>query len=118
MTIPLIMPARAPCPGHTEGCSFESLGASEDRSGKVGETEVLRCRHCGIGVTMPPLLDVAFLYEGRESDDFQPQTRGLATAIKRLAFRRQVRQLLRQRPVHTLSCRDAARHGRDRQRFS
>jgi SAM-dependent methyltransferase len=47
---------------------------------------------------MPPLEDVAFLYEGRESQDFQPETAGLARMVKQIAFRRQARQLLGQLP--------------------
>jgi SAM-dependent methyltransferase len=44
---------------------------------------------------MPPLADVAFLYEDRGSQDFQPQTSRLAHLIKTIAFRRQARGLLR-----------------------
>jgi SAM-dependent methyltransferase len=62
----------------------------------VGDVSVLRCRHCGIGITHPPLPDVAFLYEGRESQDFQPTTTGLARTIKTIAFRREARHLLKQ----------------------
>jgi len=54
---------------------------------------------------MPPLPNVAFLYEGRQSQDFQPDARGLAHRIKQIAFRRQARALLRQlatRPVRVL----------------
>ncbi len=67
-----------------------------DRSGRVGKVTVVRCRHCGVGVTNPPLSDVAFLYEGRESQDFQPLSKGLARAIKTIAFTRDARRLLRQ----------------------
>jgi SAM-dependent methyltransferase len=57
---------------------------------------LLRCRHCGIGITQPPLADVAFLYEDRESQDYQPGTTGLAYRIKQLAFSRDARRLLGQ----------------------
>lgn len=84
------------CLAHpTQACDFESLGAFDDKSGKVGPVSVLRCRRCGIGVSMPRLADVAFLYDGRESQDFQPEARGLAHRIKQIAFRRQAASLLR-----------------------
>ncbi|MES2492210.1 MAG: class I SAM-dependent methyltransferase [Pseudomonadota bacterium] len=78
-------------------CELVSLGAFLDRSDKVGAVEVRQCRHCGHGVTFPPLADVAFLYGDRESQDYQPDTRNtLARRIKDIAFRRQARTLLRQ----------------------
>lgn len=76
-------------------CDFASLGCFEDKSGRVGDVQVLQCRHCRIGITTPPLPDVAFLYEGRESQDFQPETSGLAHAIKKAAFHRQALALLK-----------------------
>jgi len=78
-----------------QACDFESLGSFADKSGKVGPVSVLRCRRCGVGISMPRLPDVAFLYDGRESQDFQPDARGLAHRIKQIAFRRQARTLLR-----------------------
>lgn len=91
------VPTRICCPTAPDGkCAFKPLGVFDDKSGKLGAVSVLRCSWCGIGVSMPPLSDVAFLYEGRESQDFQPDSRGLAHAIKNLAFRRQARALLRQ----------------------
>lgn len=47
---------------------------------------------------MPPIADVAFLYAGRESQDYQPDAKGLSAAIKDIAFRIQARTLLRQLP--------------------
>jgi len=44
---------------------------------------------------MPPLRDVAFLYEGRESQDFQQSGGRLTRWIKSIAFARQARALLR-----------------------
>jgi SAM-dependent methyltransferase len=100
------MSSREACPSGPQGrCEYEPLGTFDDKSGKVGPVEVVRCRHCGIGVTKPPLADVAFLYEGRESQDFQPGTSGLAHFIKKIAFRRQARALLQaipQRPMRVL----------------
>lgn len=84
-------------PGHP--CDFSSIGRFRDGSGKVGEIEVLRCRLCGHGVTMPPLKHVAFLYAGRESQDYQPDARGLSGAIKDVAFRKQARSLLSDLPA-------------------
>lgn len=77
-------------------CELGTPERFRDQSGRVGEVSVLRCRHCGIGITHPPLPDVAFLYEGRESQDFQPTTAGLARTIKTIAFRREARNLLKQ----------------------
>lgn len=97
---------RQVCPVGPQGrCEYESLGSFEDKSGNVGNVEVVRCLHCGIGITTPPLADVAFLYEGRESQDFQPRTSGLAHRIKTVAFRRQARALLKDagiRPARVL----------------
>lgn len=85
------------CVGHDAGTSqFESLGEFLDRSGKVGKVEVLRCTQCGHGISMPRLPDVAFLYENRESQDYQPDAKGLSHVIKDIAFRSQARKLLRQ----------------------
>lgn len=90
-------PERTHCPVAADAvCDYEPLGVFADKSGRVGEVSVLRCRWCGIGISMPRLADVAFLYEGRESQDFQPSTRGLAHWIKAHVFRRQARDLLRQ----------------------
>lgn len=86
----------AKCVGHP--CDFTSIGEFPDISGKVGRVEVLRCRWCGHGITTPPLDDVAFLYAGRESQDYQPDAKGLSAAIKDVAFRLQARRLLRQLP--------------------
>ena len=80
----------------TGDCQFVSLGKFLDRSDKVGDVEVYRCKHCGHGISIPPLPDAAFLYEGRESQDYQPGTKGLAHAIKDLAFHSQARKLIRQ----------------------
>jgi SAM-dependent methyltransferase len=76
-------------------CELVSLGEFIDRSGKVGRVEVVRCSKCGHGVSLPPLPDVAFLYENRESQDYQPDAKGLSHAIKDIAFRFQARRLLR-----------------------
>jgi len=77
-------------------CELNPPESHPDRSNRVGPVSVARCRHCGLGVTNPPLHDVAFLYEGRESQDFQPLTSGLARSIKRMAFTRDARRLLGQ----------------------
>jgi len=75
------------------------MGSFADESGRVrAQIEVLQCRRCKMGVTMPLLPDVAFLYEGRQSGDFQPNTVGVARRIKEMAFRRQARGLLAQLP--------------------
>lgn len=91
------MAPAASCPGKPDHpCEFGSPEAFPDRSGLVGEVSVLRCRNCGIGITHPPLSDVAFLYEGRESQDFQPLSTGLARTIKTIAFTRDAKRLLSQ----------------------
>ncbi len=87
---PAAICARAP----GRECDFRAPRAFADRSGRVGSVSVVCCRNCGLGLTHPPLPDVAFLYEGRESQDFQPTTSGLARKIKQVAFRRDARRLL------------------------
>lgn len=87
---------QCPAMAGAQPCDFLSLGAFEDLSGKVGDAEVLQCCHCGLGITMPPIADVSFLYEGRASQDFQQDGSRIAHAIKRIAFSFQARTLLRQ----------------------
>src|SRR4029079_756406 len=83
------------CPVAPGGsCEFGAPRAFTDRSGNMGAASIVTCRHCGIGITRPPLADVAFLYEGRESQDFQPLSKGLARRIKDIAFRRDARRLI------------------------
>lgn len=83
------------CPAHpSRDCAFISRGQFIDRSGKVGHVEIVQCERCGHGKTLPPLKDVAFLYEGRVSQDFQPGSRGLSRLIKDLAFRIDAKRLL------------------------
>lgn len=79
-------------------CDLRSLGGFEDLSGKVGDVAVLQCARCGLGVSMPPLADVAFLYQDRESQDFVQDGSRIGHAIKTVAFRRQVTALLAQLP--------------------
>lgn len=90
-----------PCPARAQGpapgpCEWQSLGQFLDRSGKLGEVTVEQCRHCGHGRSRPPLADVSFLYDQRESQDFQPHNGGLARLIKHLAFRREAKRLIGQ----------------------
>lgn len=78
-------------------CEHVSLGPFADRSEMIGPSEVFQCVHCGHGITRPPVRDVASLYRNRESQDYQPDTKGiLSRAIKELAFRLQARRLIRQ----------------------
>jgi len=85
------------CFGDSEkDCQFVSLGEFVDRSGKVGPVQVLRCERCGHGISIPPLPNVSFLYEDRQSQDYQPDSKGLSHVIKDLAFRSQARKLLNQ----------------------
>lgn len=83
-------------PGYS--CSFVSMGDFPDISGVLGKVEITRCTRCGHAITLPALPDVAFLYAGRESQDFQPSVKGLSAAIKNIAFGLQARKLLRQLP--------------------
>lgn len=64
-------------------------------AGPDDRVAVFRCAQCGHGVTRPPVADVAALYDGRESQDYQNIDGGLATAIKRYAFARQATQVLK-----------------------
>jgi 2-polyprenyl-3-methyl-5-hydroxy-6-metoxy-1,4-benzoquinol methylase len=78
-------------------CELHSLGSFVDRSKMVGHIEVRQCVHCGHGVTLPPISDVAFLYGNRESQDYQADVKNrLSRTIKEIAFRMQARKLLRQ----------------------
>lgn len=74
------------------------LGEFPDPSGKVGPQTIWQCTRCGHGVTRPPLADVAFLYDDRSSQDFQPLATGLARTIKTMAFDRQAVAMLAQLP--------------------
>lgn len=80
------------------GSTCEQVTMSDfiDRSGVVGEMQVHRCIHCGHGVTYPPIADVSFLYEGRQSQDYQPDARNwLSHVIKDTAFGRQAAAILK-----------------------
>lgn len=90
-------PALASCPlAPSQECDWQEIGDFLDRSRRFGRITVERCRRCGHGRSMPPLADPACLYDGRESQDFQPNTRGLAHRVKDLAFARSARRLVRQ----------------------
>lgn len=78
---------------------FVSLGDFDDKSGIVGRVRIAQCKLCGLGISLPPITDIGFLYESRESQDFQPDTRGLAYRIKNFAFRRAATRLRRQMPT-------------------
>ena len=82
--------------GGGEPCDLVRIGSFTDKSGKVGDVSVLQCARCRHAISMPPIADVSFLYEGRESQDFQPDSVGLVRWIKDVAFRRQARILIRQ----------------------
>lgn len=86
----------APKSAASESCAQKGAAqcAFQPVSIRSGEHSVARCASCGLGITLPVLEDVASLYSDRESWDFQPQTRGLALSIKRIAFRRHARALL------------------------
>ena len=77
-------------------CSLPLEAGYPDRSGLVGQVGVARCVNCGVGVSQPPLADVAFLYADRTSQDFQTRASGLERAIKAIAFRMQAQRLLRE----------------------
>lgn len=61
-----------------------------------GICDVYECRFCGHGMSHPPIKDVASLYQGRETQDYQAADRGLVQTIKRWAFRKQALTLLQQ----------------------
>ena len=92
-------PDPARCPGGTPArCAFALVRAVPDMSGRVGAQTLWQCAACGHGLTMPAVPDPAFLYESRESQDFQPDAGGLERAIKRWFFRRQARAMIAQWP--------------------
>ncbi len=77
------------------------------------DVSVYRCTRCGMGVTRPALPDVAPLYAGRESQDFQADDGALAKAIKAWVFGRMARAILRRigpvpRRVVDFACGNAA----------
>lgn len=76
-------------------CAFQHLGAYIDQSGKVGEVAVEQCLHCGHARSLPRIPDVSFLYEGRDSQDYQPANRGVGHFVKAIAFRRGAQRLLK-----------------------
>jgi len=97
-------PDCAASPG--QPCQLRPLGTFEDLSGRVGEVSVLQCTRCGHGISLPLLPDVAFLYQGRETQDFVQDGSSLGHAIKNVAFRRQARTLLKQLPVRPAKALD------------
>jgi len=86
------------CPsGQAALCRFDNDAILQiDVPGRGGgQLAIFRCDTCGHGVTRPAMDDVAPLYEGRESQDFQRGDSPLARWIKRKAFDRLARHLLR-----------------------
>jgi len=81
---------------HAGQCDFGVPASHFDRHQPSGVVSVIRCNRCGLGISRPPLSDVAFLYENRASQDFQQSDSRLTHAIKSVAFRRQARVLLKQ----------------------
>ena len=77
-------------------CDFGTPEPHLDHHQSTGVVSIIRCRRCGVGISRPPLSDVAFLYEDRTSQDFQQSDSRLTHAIKSVAFRQQARVLLRQ----------------------
>lgn len=85
------------CPlAQADQCDFGAPVPHLDHHQPTGVVSVIRCRRCGMGISRPPLSDVAFLYENRTSQDFQHSDSRLTHAIKAVAFRRQARVLLDQ----------------------
>lgn len=80
-------------------CAFADAGPLIDASGRGGPQSLARCRHCGHGITLPPMADVAPLYACRESQDFQARMGRIERAIKSFAFTRAARRMLRQMPM-------------------
>ena len=71
MNIAATMSARDACPAGGR-CEYDSLGSFEDKSGKVGDVEVLRCRHCGIATHWTPLSDPPHERIGINARLFEP----------------------------------------------
>lgn len=80
-------------------CELVSLGEFRDESGLVGEVTVEQCRKCGVGVSLPPIPDVAFLYADRSSQDFQATTGGISRLLKDIVFTLQGRRMVAQSGV-------------------
>lgn len=90
----------ANCPMGEGDCREFSAQPEIEVTDRGGQVAVFVCKRCGHGVTRPPIADVSSLYDGRESQDYQGQDGGLATAIKRMMFDRQARQILAQADFH------------------
>ena len=85
------------CPVAPDGhCRFGTPTPHVDRSSLLGPVSVVRCQHCGVGISLPAISDLASLYADRTSQDFQQSNSRLTRAIKSVAFRRQARGLLAQ----------------------
>lgn len=85
------------CPvAQDDQCDFGPPVSHIDRHRPTAAVSVIRCHRCGIGISRPPLSDVAFLYGDRTSQDFQQSDSRLTRAIKSMAFRQQARVLLEQ----------------------
>ncbi|MDE2561767.1 MAG: class I SAM-dependent methyltransferase [Sphingomonadales bacterium] len=87
------------CPRGTPGeCTFGEAPevALDGMPGPYPSAAIFRCASCGFGVTRPAIDDVAVLYEGRESQDYQRGDGVIGAAIKRIVFAGQARGVLRQ----------------------
>ncbi len=86
------------CPGRTsDRCDF---GAQPRLSLETGHpaaphVEIFQCKACGHGVTRPAMPDVAPLYTGRETEDFQERDAGWIRKLKHLHGRSIVRWIQR-----------------------
>lgn len=56
--------------------------------------EIWQCSICGLGVTRPPMPDVAPLYANRASEDFLARDTGVVRAMKMYVFRKLAKSLL------------------------
>jgi SAM-dependent methyltransferase len=75
---------------------MQSLGHFNDDTGRGADIEIRRCQACDLAFTLPDVPDLASLYEGRASKDFQPGETGLVRALKNAAFAREAAAIVRQ----------------------
>lgn len=91
------VPSAANC---SAGCSFDRHRASD------GPHSVHQCRRCGHAVTLPAISDVSTLYSDRDTQDYQGEDGALVRNLKRIAFDRQARGIVRTLPASVRTAYD------------
>jgi SAM-dependent methyltransferase len=85
---------------------MQTLGRFNDDTGRGEAIEIRRCEACDLAFTLPEVANLASLYEGRASKDFQPDDAGLVRTLKNTAFTREAAAIVRQLPARPRSVVD------------